>query len=109
MKSLKKTTTQKSPREESKLTHVSEITKRLFPTAGAKREEGGHFADFTYGNVWTRIWKNTSKNGDTYFRISLNRLDVKEGEVIVRNNFTSDNLDDLMRTVRRCKIWFGEK
>ncbi len=109
MKTWRKATEESAERKAAKPTRVGEIADRMFPNVRVKKEEGSHAQDFTYGNVWTRIWRNTRKNGEPYFRISFNRIDVREDEEIVRNNFTPDDLDDLMRAARRCKIWFNEK
>ena len=108
MKSWKKSTSQNVQREQRLPTRIGEIAKQAFPTTRAQKQEGSQAADFTYGNVWARIWKNIRRNGESYYRVSFNRIDVREGEEVLRNNFTPDDPDDLMRAARRCKIWFAK-
>jgi hypothetical protein len=47
-------------------------------------------------------------DGTHYFRISLHRLEARNGETLVRDNFTPSDLNDVIRAARRCQIWLRE-
>lgn len=108
MSTWKKWQTRNERRSNSTFTRVGEIAQRMFPQVNQENQKGGEIAAFTYGNVWSRIWRNSRQDGTHYYRISLNRIDVKNGETFVRNNFTPSDLNDLIRAARRCQIWLSE-
>lgn len=97
-----------SIRKNSTLTHAGEIVQRIFPRTHQTEQESGEAASFTFGNVLSRIWRNTRRDGTVYFRISLNRIDAQYGDETLRNNFRPADLNDVIRAARRCQIWFSE-
>lgn len=94
-------------RTNSNPTGTDEIVKQMFSQPAARRNPNEPAAAFTFGNVWARIWLNDAGNGSHYLRISLHRIDNKNGNECIRNNFRPDDLNDLIRAVRRCHIWLN--
>lgn len=108
MNTWKKWTSRNAHRSNSTFTRAGEIAQRILPQVRQANHKGRVVAAFTFGNVWSRIWRNTRRDGTIYYRISLNRIEEQKGETIVRNNFMPSDLNDVIRAVRRCQIWFNE-
>lgn len=108
MNSWNKSKPRNAHRSRSTFTRAGEIAERILPQVQQIDSRGREVADFAFGNVWSRIWRNTRQDGTHYFRISLNRLEARNGETLVRNNFTPSDLNDVIRAVRRCHIWLRE-
>lgn len=108
MNSWKKSKPRNAPRSRSTFTRAGEIVRRILPQVQQSKSRGGEVASFTFGNVWSRIWRNTRIDGTHYFRISLHRLEARNGETLIRNNFTPSDLNDVIRAARRCQIWLSE-
>ncbi|WP_437203404.1 hypothetical protein [Planctomicrobium sp. SH664] len=81
----------------------------MFPRPEARRGINEPVAAFTFGDVWARIWLNESKDGTTYLRISLHRIDNRNASDCIRNNFRPQDFNDVIRAVRRCHIWLKEQ
>ncbi len=108
MNSWKKWRSRNIYRTNSKFSRVGAIAEQMFPQVSQADHKGGELATYTFGNVWSRIWRNTREDGTVYYRISLHRIESKDGTTIVRNNFRPADLNDIIRTVQRCKLWFRE-
>lgn len=108
MNSWNKWKRRNAPRSSSTFTRAGDIARRILPQVQQINSGGQEVASFTFGNVWSRIWRNTRLDGTHYFRISLNRLEARNGETLVRNNFTPSDLNDVIRSARRCQIWLRE-
>ena len=68
---------------------------------------GGEIIDFTYGDVWGRVWRNRARrNGEIYYRVSFDRIYVREDEVRLSKSFSREDLHDLQRCIQRVEIWF---
>ena len=73
------------------------------PGYGAHR--GGEAADWTYGNVWTRVWRNRGRDGVVYFRVTFDRLE--RGRLM--KNFALSDLDDVGRGLVRAETWIANR
>jgi hypothetical protein len=58
---------------------------------------GGEVDDRTFGNVWTRIWRNRDTKGRVYYSFTQHRLYEKYGEVKLSRSFLSDDPEDVGR------------
>ena len=68
--------------------------------------KGGEAADFTFGQVWARIWRNRARNGRIYYRASFNRIPAtNEKSKKLSYSFSPEDLADLERSIARVQIW----
>ncbi|TWU44917.1 hypothetical protein Q31b_00880 [Novipirellula aureliae] len=51
----------------------------------------------TYGNVWTRVWKNHDRRGQAYLTFSQHRLYEQDGVQGVAKSFRTEDFEDVIR------------
>ncbi len=76
----------------------------LYPT----QHRGGEIADFTYGKVWTRLWRNRGRDGSVYYRISFDYLHGTKYDTKLSKSFPPEALRDLERAIVRIQHWLNE-
>ena len=66
---------------------------------------GGEVDDRTFGNVWTRIWRNRDNKGRVYYSFTVHRLYEQYDHVKLSRSFLSEDPDD----VAQGAIWAGRE
>ena len=56
---------------------------------------GGEVDDRTFGNVWTRIWRNRDSDGRIYYSFTQHRLYESYSEVKLSRSYRSDSANDV--------------
>lgn len=56
---------------------------------------GGEVDDRTFGNIWTRIWRNRDADGRVYYSFTQHRLYEKYVQVKLARSFFSEDPDDV--------------
>jgi len=81
--------------------------KRLWPFGKQKESKfyspqdtnhrGGEVDDRTFGNVWTRIWRNRDSQGRVYYSFTQHRLYERYNEIKLSRSFLSEDPEDVAR------------
>ena len=80
----------------------------LYSNGFEASSKGGEIVDFTFGNVWARIWRNRDRSGKIYFRASFDRISTDGDKVRLSKSFSPEDLADLKRCILRVQHWLQE-
>ena len=72
---------------------------------------GGEIADWTYGNVWTRVYRNRYRKGnEIYYTVIQDRLYTdREGKLKLSKSFYPQDLKDCQRGLSRAQAFLDER
>ncbi len=81
------------------------------PDVNQAKLRGEEVTGWTYGNVLTRVYRNRSKTGKTYYTVVQVRVYRKgKGEAVgTSKSFYHSNLEDMHRGLDRAAGWLDEK
>ncbi len=90
---------------------VRERKRFTMPDVKEARLRGGEIADWTYGNVLTRVYRNRTKKGAVYYTVIQDRIFEKDrrGLIGTSKSFYYGDIQDMVHGLNRAYRWLNEK